>query len=206
MSCPVAGASSPSERRRAAARTPAPPMPPITSLRISSMPPKPENRAPPPPASRAAARENRPVPTRRFRNGVPGPNPPPCAKSPGCAPSKPAKRGLPSASISPLSNALRFFSSPRISYAEFSSENRPAAFGSFVLASGCSFLASLRKALLMCARARPPRHPQNLIGVAHSCSNSDLKSTNAGITPTIVTSNVGLNRLLRNVAGDAVYA
>ncbi len=42
---------------------------------------------------------------------------PPCPKPPPgcCAPSKPRKRGLPSASISPLSNALRLSSSPTIS-------------------------------------------------------------------------------------------
>ena len=96
-------------RRRAAA----PPPPPNISLRMSSKPPPP----PPPRQPTAAA----PVDAlEAFRPEVKVSKLPSCAKpgpppAPAPKPSKPWKRGLPSASISPRSNALRLSASPRIS-------------------------------------------------------------------------------------------
>src|ERR1700722_7456962 len=110
--------------------------------------------APPP----AAARPRRAPgvkpsgPKLNVSNSVSGPNPAPGrAPAPPRNPSNPWKRGLPSASISPRSNALRLSSSPRISYAALISAKRDAALGSFLLASGCNFFARRRKAPLMSA-------------------------------------------------------
>src|SRR5215475_2891985 len=116
-----------------------------------------EPRAEPPRPNIPRSRSSKPAPPPPLleRRKPSGPKlklskcaPPPGWKPPlpGCAPkpSKPWKRGLPSASISPRSNALRLSASPTTSYAALSSAKCVAALGSCLLASGCNFFASRR--------------------------------------------------------------
>ena len=88
----------------------APPSPPNMSRSTSSKPPPP---APPPRPPRARCMPSGPQVKVSNAPSWPPNGPPAPPRWP--APSKPWKRGLPSASISPRSNALRLSSSPTIS-------------------------------------------------------------------------------------------
>ena len=92
-----------------------------------------------------------------------GPARPPPAPPPG----KPWKRGLPSASISPRSNCLRLSSSPMISLAEFNLGKPRRGFRIVLVGVGVMLLGELAIGALDRRSAGAPRHPQDLIGVAH---------------------------------------
>ena len=112
-------------------------------------------------------------------------------------PSKPRKRGLPSASISPRSNALRFSSSPSdlVGGVQLGKTRRRLRIG--FISIGVQLLGELAVGGFDLRLARGFRNPQNLVGVAHcrSISKTGVECPPAGrSTPAVLASHVGFHR------------